>query len=183
MAAYAGANALRADVLTISSKCGSSQPHSAPLVMDGSGDQLRAVHISDVIGEAHAYKHLLAAISIEASVFVNLQSWDTGWMQPSTFDTMYYLTHEAKQLTFINSWRDGVPVEKIVGVDNGTIGDAFVRSNMFLGPGFANIPGFAGNDPGNLVPTLNMQGFCFSSSDGSLWYHFGGGKWEKITHT
>lgn len=183
VAAYAGANSLRADVLTISGDCGSSTPHSAPIVMDGTGDQLRAVHISDVIGEVHAYKHMLAAINITSSVFTNFQSWDTGWVQPSTFDTVYYLTHGAKDLTFIGTWRDGVDVEKVVGVDHGTIGDAFVRGNIFVGPGLMSIVGFSGNTPGNMIPGLDVNCLAFASSDGSLWYHFGKGKWEKLTNT
>ena len=183
VAAYAGANSLRADVLTISGDCGSSAPHSAPIVMDGTGDQLRAVHISDVIGEVHAYKHMLAAISITSSVFTNFQSWDTGWVQPSTFDTIYYLTGGAKDLTFIGTWRDGVDVEKVVGVDAGTTGDAYVRGNIFVGPGLMSIVGFAGNTPGNMIPGLDINCLAFASSDGSLWYHFGKGKWEKLTTT
>lgn len=183
VAAYGGANSLRCDTLTISGDCGSNTPHSAPIVMDGTGDQLRAVHISDVIGEVHAYKHMLAALNITSSVFTNFQSWDTGWVQPSIFDSVYYLTHGAKDLTFIGTWRDGVDVEKVVGVDNGTIGDAFVRGNIFVGPGLMSIVGFSGDTPGNMIPGLDVNALAFASSDGSLWYHFGKGKWEKITHT
>ena len=178
---YAGANAAKIDNIVVSGDCGSNAAHSAPIVLDGTGDQLRACHIEDVVAECHAYHHLLALYSQSDCIFENLQAWDMSWVLPTIFESLLYITTSAANNTFLNVWRDGWDINRVVAVNAGTIGDAYCRGNIFVGQGVMSIVGWAGGDPSGQIPGMNINCLAFTSTDGALWYHFGDGKWEKLT--
>ena len=169
-----GCNGTLVSNIVVTQTCGTSDNDMGAIILDGGSDQCTSNWIMNVVAEPHAYKYLVSLGNARNNRFDNLQTWDTGWMDPKRFEhAIRFLSPNAHDNVFNNVWLDGMSWDSL-STDNKHL----AWHNVTNQGNKRSLP-FMTDQERNDNNSAPIGSMCLAEADGSVWINTGN-VWKRI---